>query len=86
LVLFFTSVIDTFEVPQAKSGNHSLQQVTHFAHNANLPEVWKRLVVRVMSARNHDFGSSFANSFYNQDVSFALLTHSAVYCFLLLSF
>jgi hypothetical protein len=47
--------------------------VTHFAHNANLSVVWKNLVVRVMSARNHDFGSSFANSFYNQDVSYLIL-------------
>ena len=34
-----------------------------------LPSVFQKLVVRVMSARNHDFGNYFANSFYNQDVS-----------------
>lgn len=29
---------------------------------------WPGLVVRVMSARSHDFGNAIANSFYNQDV------------------
>jgi hypothetical protein len=34
-----------------------------------LPDLWSRLVVRVMSGRNHDFGNALANSFYSQDVS-----------------
>jgi hypothetical protein len=29
---------------------------------------WRQLVVRVMSARNHDFGNAAANSFYTQEV------------------
>lgn len=33
-----------------------------------LAAVWPGLVVRVMSARCHDFGNIIANSFYNQDV------------------
>jgi hypothetical protein len=35
-----------------------------------LGRIWRGLVVRVMSARNHDFGNAVANSFYTQDVSF----------------
>eukprot|EP01035_Chromulina_nebulosa_P018137 gene18137-23791_t len=34
-----------------------------------LEKVWPNLVVTVMSARNHDFGSVAANSFYNNEVS-----------------
>lgn len=36
---------------------------------ATLASVWPGLVVRVMSARSHDFGNAVANSFYNQEVS-----------------
>jgi hypothetical protein len=35
-----------------------------------LGRIWRGLVVRVMSARNHDFGNAVANSFYTQEVSF----------------
>lgn len=34
----------------------------------HLGHCWTKLVVRVMSARNHDFGSAIANSFYKQEV------------------
>lgn len=34
----------------------------------NLPEIWKKLPIRVMSGRNHDFGNSMMNSFYNDEV------------------
>lgn len=33
-----------------------------------LSDVWGRLVVRVMSGRNHDFGNAMANSFYTPEV------------------
>lgn len=45
-----------------------LQSVTAFAQHSILGDVWKRLAVRVMSARSHDFGNAMANSFYNQDM------------------
>jgi hypothetical protein len=35
----------------------------------NLPNVWPRLCVRVMSGRNHDFGTAMMNKFYTQEVS-----------------
>lgn len=50
--------------------NNHLEPVTQFIKGSVLGDAWKNLVVRVMSARNHDFGNSFANSFYNQEVRF----------------
>lgn len=35
----------------------------------SLPQKWSTLVTRSMSGRNHDFGNTIINSFYNQDVS-----------------
>lgn len=43
------------------------------ASSSRLGEIWPRLIVRVMSARNHDFGNAVANSFYNQSVSAAAI-------------
>lgn len=37
-------------------------------HKSVLGDVWSRLVVRVMSGRNHDFGNALANSFYSQEM------------------
>ena len=37
---------------------------------ASLTEVFRhQLIVRVMSARNHDFGNAAMNSFYHQNAS-----------------
>jgi hypothetical protein len=38
----------------------------------NLPRVWPELCVRVMSGRNHDFGSEMMNKFYSQEVRLIL--------------
>ncbi len=51
-----------------------LQPMTNFIQHSVLGDAWKRLVVRVMSARNHDFGNALANSFYNQDVCYLSLS------------
>lgn len=37
-------------------------------HKSLLGNIWPRLVVRVMSGRNHDFGNAVANSFYSQEM------------------
>jgi hypothetical protein len=39
-----------------------------YGSRSSLGELWNRLIVRVMSGRNHDFGNAMANSFYNQEV------------------
>ncbi len=44
----------------------------------NLPVVWRRLGVRVMSGRNHDMGNSMMNSFYTDDVSTPVLCLSSL--------
>lgn len=36
--------------------------------SSKLGKKWSELVVRVMSARDHDFGNFLANSFYRQEV------------------
>ena len=41
---------------------------TSSSSSSLLCAAWSRLVVRVMSARNHDFGNAVANSFYKQEV------------------
>jgi len=40
--------------------------------SSKLGQRWGELVVRVMSARDHDFGNAFANSFYRQEVQILL--------------
>lgn len=39
----------------------------------SLAATWRNLVVRVMSARSHDFGNAAVNSFYNREVTIAIL-------------
>ncbi len=44
---------------------------------------WPQLVVRVMSARDHDFGNAMANSFYRPEVlalSMGLEIHFLMVC------
>ncbi|RYH32480.1 hypothetical protein EON65_00440 [archaeon] len=48
----------------------------HVTHS-RLGEVWAKLIVRVMSGRNHDFGNAAANSFYTQAMrDFAAAEHA----------
>lgn len=46
-----------------------LAKASKHTSSSRLGEIWSKLVVRVMSARNHDFGNAVANSFYSQSVS-----------------
>eukprot|EP01038_Epipyxis_sp_PR26KG_P009975 gene9975-13417_t len=54
-----------------------LDVVSLTAASSILGYQWPKLVVRVMSARNHDFGSSFINSFYTREMKdFAAAEHA----------
>lgn len=42
-----------------------------------LPDIWKQLVVRVMSGRSHDYGNALANSFYTDEMKdYAAIEHA----------
>lgn len=46
-------------------------------NGGNLPNIWKQIIVRVMSGRSHDFGSAVANSFYTDDMKdYAAIEHA----------
>lgn len=52
----------------AGSGSDGLATPRSYISCSILGDIWSNLIVRVMSARNHDFGNAVANSFYNQDM------------------
>ncbi len=55
-------------IKQLKVGTTPATAADPLVPGSDLISRWGSLVVRVMSARNHDFGNAAANSFYSQEV------------------
>ena len=52
------------------AGTDTAVQKMEHSPLVSLSEIFRsQLIVRVMSARNHDFGNAMMNSFYHQNVS-----------------
>lgn len=61
-------VADAGESSALLSKNGSSGLSSGLSSGSILGDVWGRLVVRVISARCHDFGNAAANAFYTQEV------------------
>lgn len=57
---------------------HEINGVNCGKNGSTLADIWSGLVVRVMSARSHDFGNALANSFYNQEVGVVFYRNNTV--------
>lgn len=59
--------------PFSQSGGLKSESPQPVVKVFSLAATWRNLVVRVMSARSHDFGNAVVNSFYTQEVKIAII-------------